>query len=68
LPDVITSMPYPKRTSAMSPVMPNPAAEFSPLAMTKSIWCRSIRAGRPRRTISRPGLPKMSPMKRIFIS
>ena len=51
----------------MSPVMPNPAAEFSPLAMTKSIWCRSISAGSPLRTISRPGFPKMSPMKRIFI-
>ena len=31
----------------MSPVMPNPAAEFSPLAMTKSIACRSIERGQP---------------------
>src|SRR6185436_8956440 len=49
----------------MSPVMPKPAAEFSTLAMTKSSDSRSISAGMARRAISRPGLPKMSPTKRM---
>src|SRR4051794_21981431 len=49
----------------MSPVTPKPAAEFSTLAMTKSSDSRSIRAGTARRAISRPGFPKMSPMKRM---
>src|SRR3954451_23534186 len=49
----------------MSPVTPNPAAEFSTLAMTKSIDSRSTSAETARRTISRPGLAKMSPMKSV---
>src|SRR2546421_8964442 len=49
----------------MSRVTPNPAAEFSTLAMTKSSDSRSINAGTARRAISRPDLPKMSPMKRM---
>ena len=53
--------------SAMSPVTPKPAAEFSTLAMTKSMSCCSTSAGMARRAISRPGLPKMSPMKRMRI-
>src|SRR6185503_15120747 len=51
--------------SARSPVTPKPAAEFSTLAMTKSSDSRSISAGMARRATSRPGLPKMSPMKRM---
>src|SRR6266550_8415895 len=51
----------------MSPVTPKPAAEFSTLAITKSSDSRSTSAGTARRAISRPGLPKMSPMKRIRI-
>src|SRR5262245_37705978 len=51
--------------SAMSPVTPKPAAEFSTFAMTKSIDSRSTSAGIARRAISRPGLPKMSPMNRM---
>ena len=42
----------------MSPVTPNPDAEFSTLAMTKSIARCSTRAGIARRAISRPGFPK----------
>ena len=49
----------------MSPVTPKPAAEFSTLAMTKSSDSRSIEGGIARRAISRPGLPKMSPMNRM---
>src|SRR5688500_17506917 len=49
----------------MSPVTPKPAAEFSTLAMTKSSDSRSMSAGIARRAISRPGFPKMSPMKRM---
>src|SRR5688572_26631170 len=51
----------------MSPVTPNPAAEFSTFAITRSRACCSTSAGIARRAISRPGLPKMSPMKRIRI-
>ena len=51
----------------MSPVTPKPAAEFSTLAMTKSRPRCSTSAGIARRAISRPGLPKMSPMNRICI-
>src|ERR1700736_5290975 len=53
--------------SAISPVTPKPAAEFSTLAMTKSSDSCSMSAGTARRAISRPGLPKMSPIKRIRI-
>src|SRR6266542_1911904 len=49
----------------MSPVTPKPAAEFSTFAMTKSMSRCSISAGIALRAISRPGLPKMSPTKRI---
>src|SRR3954454_87270 len=49
----------------MSPVTPNPAAEFSTFAMTKSSDSRSMSAGTARRAISRPGFPKMSPMNRM---
>src|SRR5918995_4357170 len=51
----------------MSPVTPKPAAEFSTLAMTRSRPCCSTSAGIARRAMSRPGLPKMSPMKRMRI-
>src|SRR6476620_8095488 len=52
----------------MSPVTPNPAAEFSTLAITKSISRRSTSAGMARLAISRPGFPKISPMNRIRTS
>src|SRR3970282_2111252 len=51
--------------SATSPVTPNPAAEFSTLAITRSSRSRSQSGGIARRTMSRPDLPKMSPMKRM---
>src|SRR3990170_4510385 len=54
--------------SAMSPVTPKPAAEFSTFAITKSMSRCSMSAGTARRAISRPGLPKMSPMKRMRTS
>ena len=51
----------------MSLVMPNPAAEFSALAITQSArWC-STSAARPLRNSSRPGRPMMSPMNRMII-
>src|SRR5262245_10029107 len=49
----------------MSPVTPKPAAAVSTLAMTKSRDSRSTSAGIARRAMSRPGLPKMSPTKRM---
>src|SRR5574338_238701 len=45
--------------------MPKPAAAFSPLAITKSSDSRAMSPGAARRTISRPGRPKISPMKRM---
>src|SRR3954453_19894806 len=45
--------------------MPKPAAEFSALAITRSMRWKSTIPERPRRTRSRPGLPTISPMKRI---
>src|SRR3954451_19331357 len=45
--------------------MPKPAAEFSALAITRSMRWKSTMPARPRRTRSRPGLPTISPMKRI---
>src|SRR5436190_16275756 len=48
--------------------MREPAAAFSALAITRSmLWC-STSGPTPRRIRSRPGLPKMSPMKRIRTS
>lgn len=47
--------------------MPKPAAEFSPLAITRSMEWSFIRSGRRSLTMVRPGRPKMSPMKRIFM-
>src|SRR5580693_750191 len=65
LPVVITSMFSSKSSSASAGVMPKPAAEFSPLAMTRSMaWSRTMPGSRSL-TMVRPGRPKMSPMKRI---
>src|SRR5688572_33196517 len=67
LPLVITSTPSSRMVSAMSPVTPKPAAEFSTLAITRSIARVATRAGIARRAISRPGFPKMSPTNRTFM-
>src|SRR5688500_7517498 len=64
----MTSTPYPRMVSAMSPVTPKPAAEFSTLATTKSMSRCSTSAGMARFAISRPGLPKRSPMTRMRTS
>ena len=47
----------------MEPVIPAPAAAFSPFAITKSIPDSRLIRGTRSSTISRPGLPTMSPMK-----
>src|SRR5580700_8374957 len=54
-----------KSSSASAGVMPKPAAEFSPLAMTRSMASSRTMPGRRSLTMVRPGRPKMSPMKRI---
>ena len=65
-PPVITSIPEANSSSARRGVIPNPEAEFSPLAMHRSIWrCERMSASRSC-TILRPGEPTMSPMNRIF--
>ena len=66
-PPVSTSMPAANNSSAIRGVMPNPAAEFSPLAMTRSIWRVSTMSASRSATIPRPGEPTMSPINRIFI-
>ncbi len=48
----------------MSPVMPAPAAAFSPFAITKSRPSSRLIRGTRSSTISLPGRPTMSPMKR----
>src|ERR1019366_5614010 len=53
-------------SSASAGVIPNPAAAFSQLAMTRSTACCWRSSGRRSFTIVRPGRPKMSPIKRIF--
>src|SRR5258708_26967467 len=65
LPVVSTSQPRAKRSSAMAGVSPNPPAAFSALAMSRSILCVSTTCARWSRTILRPGLPKISPIKSI---
>ncbi len=47
--------------------MPKPAAEFSPLAMMRSIECSRTSPRNRSFTMLRPALPKMSPIKRIRI-
>src|SRR5262245_36003264 len=46
-------------------LIPEPSAEFSPLAITKSIDSRWRSAGSDSVTILTPGLPTMSPINRI---
>ena len=67
-PSVITSTPRPRRSRAIVPVMPAPAAEFSAVAMSKSSCHCSRSAANWFATISRPGRPTMSPMKRREIT
>ena len=50
---------------AVSGVMPEPPAEFSPLAITQSSWWRERNSGTSLRTARRPGSPTMSPMNRM---
>src|ERR687888_281684 len=59
-------MPLAKSSFAVSSVMPNPPAAFSPLAMTRSTRWWSTRRCNSREMTCRPGLPMMSPMKRIL--
>src|SRR5512136_2184863 len=66
-PVVSRCMPHSRSSSTVSRVMPNPAAAFSPLAMTRSTPCSFSRPGRSSRTARRPGRPTMSPMNRICI-
>src|SRR5579872_4731560 len=67
LPVVSPAMPMPNISSAVSRVMPAPPAMFSPLAITTSGAWSSRSRGRRRRTALRPGLPTMSPIKRMRI-
>src|ERR1039458_7686440 len=62
----MTSTPAEKISPAVLGVMPEPPAEFSPLAMTKSSACCSRNLGRRVLTALRPGCPTMSPMKSSF--
>ena len=65
-PVVMMSTPAAKISCAVAGVMPEPPAEFSPLAMTTSISNWRRKRGKSSFTARRPGSPTMSPMKRIF--
>ncbi len=62
----MASIPLPSSDLAIDPVIPAPAAAFSPLAITKSSPSSVRRRGSFRATMSRPGRPTMSPMNRSF--
>src|SRR5437588_10743775 len=58
-------MPRPRSSSTMGGVMPKPAAAFSALAMTRSIFLLVTIPGRRSRTMVRPGRPKISPINKM---
>src|SRR2546427_3403277 len=60
------STPAEKISSAVFGVMPEPPAEFSPLAITISSSCCWRSRGTSCLTARRPGSPTMSPMKSSF--
>ena len=65
-PEVMPSTPRARNSSRIFPVMPLPAAAFSQLIITKSNPCHSSRrAGRAFARAVLPGLPSMSPTKRM---
>jgi hypothetical protein len=60
-------MPLPSSTRAISGVIPRPPAAFSAFTITRSGANSARRMGTIVRAASRPGLPTMSPMNRIFM-
>src|SRR5438552_6940841 len=58
-------MPRPRSSSTMGGVMPKPAAAFSALAMTRSIFFAATKPGSRSRTMVRPGRPKISPINKM---
>src|SRR5688500_1668121 len=60
-------MPSENNSSAMCGMMPKPPAEFSPLAITRSMFSRSTMRARCSATTARPGCAKISPIKRRFM-
>src|SRR5438552_9085462 len=62
----MASTPAEKISPAVLGVMPEPPAEFSPLATTASSRCCRRSSGTSVLTARRPGSPTMSPMNRIF--
>ena len=67
-PRVMASTPQRKSSSAMFFVSPFPPAAFSALAITKSVPRLSRMRGRLSARILLPGLPTMSPTKKILIA
>src|SRR5450631_1962686 len=66
LPLVMQSTPMSNSSLTVSVVSPNPPEAFSPLAITRSTQCRSTSRSSSRESAWRPGLPIISPMKRIL--
>src|SRR5829696_5212130 len=66
LPEVMTSTPAANNASAVETVRPIPPATFSPFAVTKSMPRSSRIPARACSTATRPGLPMMSPIMRIW--
>src|SRR5438094_91285 len=67
VPEVRTSIPQSKNSSAIFGVIPNPAAAFSQFRIVRSAWYSCWRDSRYWRTIARPAFPTVSPMKSIFM-
>src|ERR1700687_956114 len=66
-PSVTRSTPAPRKRLYKGSVRPEPPAAFSALAMTQSILSSGINSGSTRLTKFTPGVPTMSPIKRIRI-
>src|SRR5213592_850947 len=62
----MASTPAEKISSAVFGVMPEPPAQFSPLATTASNRCCRRNSGTSVFTARRPGSPTMSPMNKNF--
>src|SRR6185369_17685200 len=65
-PEVKRCMPQANNSFADSAVIPKPPDAFSPLAITTSTLYRSTRRCSSRETACLPGLPTISPIKRML--
>lgn len=64
----MTAIPDRNKSIAILGVIPRPAAEFSPFAITKSISRSRFKLGKRPITALRPGSPTISPKNKILIT